>query len=65
MKRHPEKVFGDPLVRRQVFLDNISADLKRRQNCIFAKGIVHDFGQKFEIILTFRFKQKTPRKSIW
>ena len=29
------KVFGDVLVRKQAFLDNINMDLKRRQNCHF------------------------------
>ena len=31
-KIHAEKVFGDVLVRKQAFLDNINMDLKRRQN---------------------------------
>ena len=31
-KINPEKVFGDVLVRKQTFLDNINMDLKRRQN---------------------------------
>ena len=31
----------------------------------FPKGLVHGFGEKCEILLTFRFMQKTPRKSIW
>ena len=31
-KIDPEKVFGDVLVRKQAFLDNINMDLKRRQN---------------------------------
>ena len=34
---HPEKVFGDVLVRKQAFLDNINMDLKRRQNWHFYK----------------------------
>ena len=29
---HPEKVFGDVLVTKQAFLDNINMDLKRTQN---------------------------------
>ena len=29
---NPEKVFGDVLVRKEDFLDNINMDLKRRQN---------------------------------
>ena len=31
-KIHTEKVFGDVLVRKQAFVDNINRDLKRRQN---------------------------------
>ena len=31
-KIHPEKVFGDVLVKKQAFLDNINMYLKRRQN---------------------------------
>ena len=37
-KIHPEKVFGDGLVRKQAFLDNIDMDLKRKQNWHFCKG---------------------------
>ena len=37
-KINPEKVFGDVLVRKQAFLDNINMDLKRRQNWHFCKG---------------------------
>ena len=65
-KKHPEKVFGDFLVRKQVFLDNINMDLKRTQNWHFCKGVSPwFFGQKFDILSTFRFMQKRPRKSIW
>ena len=32
---------------------------------IFQKGLVHSFGKKFEILLTFCFLQNTPRKGIW
>ena len=31
-KINPEKVFGDVLVRKEAFLENIKMDLKRRQN---------------------------------
>ena len=31
-KIHREKVFGDVLVTKQAFLDNINMDLKRTQN---------------------------------
>ena len=37
-KIHPEKVFGDVLVRKQAFLDNINMDLKRRQNWHFLQS---------------------------
>ena len=39
-KIHPEKVFGDVLVRKQAFLDNINMDLKRRQNWHFCMILV-------------------------
>ena len=31
-KIHPEKVFGDVLVRKKAFLDNINMDLQKTQN---------------------------------
>ena len=37
-KIHPEKVFGEVLVRKQAILDNINMDLKRRQIWHFWKG---------------------------
>ena len=49
-KIHPEKLFGDVLVRKQAFLDNINMDLKKGKIGIFAKGIVHGFAQKLEIL---------------
>ena len=36
-KIHPEKGFGDVLVRKQAFLENINMDLKRSQNWHFCK----------------------------
>ena len=39
-KIHPEKVFGDVLVRKQAFLDNINMDLKRRQYWHFCSMIL-------------------------
>ena len=38
---------------------------KRTKLIFFPKALVHGFGEKYEILLTFRFIQKTPRKSIW
>ena len=34
-KIHPEKVFGDVLVRKQAFLDNINMDLKIKAKLAF------------------------------
>ena len=61
-KIHPEKVFGDVLVRKQAFLDNINMDLKGGKIGIFAKGIVHDFGQKVEVFFIFCVYQKLIEK---
>ena len=35
---HLKKLFGDVLVSKQAFLDNINMDLKRTQNWHFFKG---------------------------
>ena len=61
-KIHPEKVFGDVVVRKQAFLDNINMDLQRRQNWHFCK--VHDFGQKVEGFSFFVFIKNRSRKSL-
>ena len=63
-KIHPEKVFGDVLVRKEAFLDNINMDLKEGKIGIFAKGIVHDFGQKVEVFSSFVFIKNRSRKSV-
>ena len=63
-KIHPEKVFGDVFVRKQAFLDNINMDLKEGKIGIFAKGIVHDCGQKVEVFSSFVFIKNRWRKSI-
>ena len=62
---HPEKVFGDVLVRKQAFLDNINMDLKRRQNWHFCNGIVHDFGEKVEVFSFFVFINNRSTKTVW
>ena len=63
-KIHPEKVFGDVLVKKQAFLDNINLYLKKGKISIFAKGIVHDFGQKVEVFSCFVFIKNRSRKSL-
>ena len=63
-KMHPEKVFGDLLVKKQAFLDNINLYLKKGKISIFAKGIVHDFAQKVEVFSSFVFIKNRSRKSV-
>ena len=54
-KVNPDKVFGVVLVRKQAFLDNINMHLKKGKIDIFAKEIVHDFGEKNEVFSCFVF----------
>ena len=63
-KIHPEKVFGDVLVKKQAFLDNINMYLQKGKISIFAKGIVHDFGEKDEVFSSFVFIKNRWRKSV-
>ena len=49
------KVFGDVLVRKQVFSDDRNMDLKKCKIGIFAKGMVYDFGKKVEVFPSFVF----------
>ena len=43
-----EKLFNDVLDRIIAFLDNKN-NIKRSPNCIFPKGLVHDFGLKLAL----------------
>ena len=61
-KIHPEKVFGDVLVRKQAFLDNINMGLKTRKNWHFCNVLV--FGQKVEVFSSFVFIKNRSRKSV-
>ena len=60
-KIQTEKVFGDDLVRKQAFLDNISMDLKRSQNWHFCPMILV---KKLKFFLSFVFINNRPRKSV-
>ena len=59
-KIHPEKVFGDVLVRKQAFLDNINMALKRRQYWHFCK----EFEKKVGVFLSFVFIKNRSRKNV-
>ena len=60
-----EKVFGDVLVRKQAFVDNVNMDYKKKGNIdIFAQGLVHDFGKKVEVFSCFVFIKNRSTKSV-
>ena len=44
-----EKLFSDVLDRIIAFLDNKNNNIKRSPNCIFPKGLVHDFSLKLAL----------------
>ena len=60
-----EKVFADVLDKKEAFKDYKNNCLRKTQIRIFPNGLVHRFGQKFEISSTLIFLQNRPRKSIW
>ena len=61
-----EKVFADVLDKKEEFKDYKKKPVyKKRKIRIFPKGLVHRFGQTFEISSTLIFIQNRPRKSIW
>ena len=61
-----EKVFADVLDKKKSPVKTIKTTVyEKRKIGIFSKGLVHRFGQKFEIFLTLIFMQNRPRKSIW
>ena len=61
-----EKVFADVLDKKEAFIGYKNNCLyKKGKMRIFAKGLVHRFGQNFEISSTLIFMKNRPRKSIW
>ena len=64
-KRDPEKVFGDVLDKKKPSKTIKTTVHEKRKMRIFAKGLVHRFGQTFEISSTLIFMKNRPRKSIW
>ena len=65
MKIDREKTIFDVLYSKQAFLKNENVGVKMHKINVFPKGLVHGFGQKFVILLTFPFMQNTPRNIIW
>ena len=60
-----EKVFADVLDKKQPLKTIKTTVYEKRKIKIFPKGLVHRFGQKFEISSTLIFMQNRRRKSIW
>ena len=64
MKINGETIF-DLLFNKQALLDNENIGFKNPQNWHFSKGLVHGFGQKLEIFLTFFFLCKILREKVF
>ena len=58
-----EIVFADVLDKKKPLKTIKTAVYEKRKIRIFPKGLVHRFGQKFEISSTLIFMQNRPRKS--
>ena len=64
-KIHPEKVFGDVLVKKTSLSRQYKQGFKKKGKIgIFAKEIVHDFGQKIEVFSSFVFIKNRSRTSV-
>ena len=64
-KIHREKVFADVVDKKEAFKDYKKTVYEKRKIRIFSKGLVHRFGEKFEISSTLIFVQNRLRESIW
>ena len=60
-----EKLFADVLDKKEAFKDYKNNCLQKTKIRTFLKGLVHRFGQKFEISSTMIFMQNSPGKSNW
>ena len=60
-----EIVFADVQDKKKPLKTVRTTVYEKRKIGIFFKGLVHRFGQKFEISSTSIFMQNRPRKSIW
>ena len=60
-----EKLFAEVLDKRKPLKSIKTSVYEKRKIRIFPNGLVHGFGQKFEISSTLNFMQNRPRKSIW
>ena len=59
-KKHLAMLFNNVFEWKPCFLDYKKVIFKSRKMCIFAKGLTHDFRQKFELSCMSVFIEKTP-----
>ena len=62
LKIDREKVFAAVVAKKKPLKTIKTTVYEKRKIRIFPKELVHQFGQKFEISLTFIFMQNRPRK---
>ena len=60
-----ETVCGDVLDRKQAFPGYKNVDFTWSSHWIFPKGLIHDFGQKFEFLLVVSLGQNRVSNSVW
>ena len=59
-------IFGDVLERKEAVLhDKKKSVLYSRKIRYFPKGLTHDFGQKFELSLSFVFIENRTSNDVW
>ena len=56
---------GDVLDRKQAFPGYKNVDFTWSSHWIFPKGLIHDFGQKFEFFLVVSLGQNRVSNSVW
>ena len=64
-KTDRKKLFTEVLDKRKPLKSTKTSVYEKGKIRIFPNGLVHGFGQKFEISSTLNFMQNRPRKSIW
>ena len=63
-KIEKEKCFREYSRKNNAFLDYENKQEKSQKNCFFPKKLVFGFGQNFESLPTFYFRQNGPRKLV-
>ena len=58
-------MFDNILERKKAFLDSKITKLKKLKIWYFSKGLVHGFGQKFELYPSSLFKEKKGQENVF